>query len=83
MVPIGIRGFAALLLSVQLFGDVTMGAKRWLDLGIVTVQPSEFIRLGMILARTFLPINPSRCCIAFSKSFCACADHSGAGYADY
>jgi rod shape determining protein RodA len=37
-------------LSVQLFGDVTMGAKRWLDLGIVTVQPSEFIRLGMILA---------------------------------
>ena len=39
-----------MLLSVQLFGDVTMGAKRWLDLGIVTVQPSEFIRLGMILA---------------------------------
>ena len=39
-----------LLLSVQLFGDVTMGAKRWIDLGIVTVQPSEFIRLGVILA---------------------------------
>jgi rod shape determining protein RodA len=43
-------GVLLLLLSVQLFGDVTMGAKRWLDLGIVTVQPSEFIRLGMILA---------------------------------
>lgn len=43
-------GLLLLLLSVQLFGDVTMGAKRWLDLGIVTVQPSEFIRLGMILA---------------------------------
>ena len=39
-----------LLLSVQLFGDVTMGAKRWIDLGIVTMQPSEFIRLGVILA---------------------------------
>ena len=39
-----------LLLSVQLFGDVTMGAKRWINLGIVTVQPSEFIRLGVILA---------------------------------
>ncbi|MAK11120.1 MAG: rod shape-determining protein RodA [Rhizobiales bacterium TMED83] len=43
-------GLLLLLLSVQLFGDVTMGAKRWLDLGIVTLQPSEFIRLGMILA---------------------------------
>ena len=43
-------GLLLLLLSVQLFGAVTMGAKRWLDLGIVTVQPSEFIRLGMILA---------------------------------
>ena len=43
-------GLLLLLVSVQLFGDVTMGAKRWLDLGIVTVQPSEFIRLGMILA---------------------------------
>ena len=43
-------GLLLLLFGVQLFGDVTMGAKRWLDLGIVTVQPSEFIRLGMVLA---------------------------------
>src|SRR3546814_5131362 len=27
-----------------------MGATRWLDLGIVSVQPSEMMKLGLILA---------------------------------
>lgn len=35
----------ALLLLVLLFGLTSNGAKRWLNLGIFTVQPSEFFKL--------------------------------------
>jgi rod shape determining protein RodA len=38
-----------LLIGVELFGLQSMGAQRWLDLGVMRVQPSEFIRLGLIL----------------------------------
>ena len=45
--------FAALLvllIGVEFFGERSMGAQRWLDLGIVRLQPSEFMRVGLILA---------------------------------
>ena len=35
------------LLSVEFFGDQMMGAKRWLDLGLVTIQPSEPMRVAI------------------------------------
>ncbi|MEC9179249.1 MAG: FtsW/RodA/SpoVE family cell cycle protein, partial [Pseudomonadota bacterium] len=38
------------LLSVEFLGDQMMGAKRWLDLGLVTIQPSEPMRVGLMLA---------------------------------
>ena len=38
------------LLGVEFLGDTQMGAKRWLDLGVVTVQPSEPMRIALILA---------------------------------
>jgi len=39
-----------MLVGVELFGTKTMGAQRWLDLGLFRVQPSEFMRLALVLA---------------------------------
>ena len=36
-----------LLLGVFLFGEISHGARRWLDLGIITIQPSELMRIAM------------------------------------
>jgi rod shape determining protein RodA len=56
-------GFALLLLvAVELFGATRMGATRWLDLGPVSLQPSEFMKLGIILAlaRYYHGLDPRR-----------------------
>ena len=39
-----------LLAAVAVFGNSGMGAQRWLDLGFVTLQPSEFMRFAVIMA---------------------------------
>lgn len=39
-----------LLIAVALFGIVSNGSRRWLSLGFVTIQPAEFVKLGVILA---------------------------------
>jgi rod shape determining protein RodA len=43
-------------------GDVGMGAQRWLNLGPVRMQPSEFMKLGlaMALARYFSRVYPEK-----------------------
>ncbi len=38
-----------LLVAVALFGDVSKGARRWLDLGFMRVQPSELMKIAMPL----------------------------------
>jgi rod shape determining protein RodA len=38
-----------LLVLVNLFGEVQNGSRRWLDLGPVHLQPSEFMKLGVVL----------------------------------
>jgi rod shape determining protein RodA len=40
----------ALLFVVMFVGDITMGAQRWLDLGVVRFQPSEMMKLAVPLA---------------------------------
>jgi len=40
---------AGLLLAVLLFGDEAKGAKRWIDLGFTTFQPSEIVKFLMIV----------------------------------
>ncbi len=40
----------ALLLIVEIKGHIGMGAQRWINLGFINLQPSELIKLGMILA---------------------------------
>ncbi|MBA4795632.1 MAG: rod shape-determining protein RodA [Phenylobacterium sp.] len=39
-----------LLVAVELVGDVRMGAQRWLDLGFMSFQPSEIMKVGIVLA---------------------------------
>ena len=38
-----------LLIAVEFFGSAGMGAKRWIDLGIITLQPSELMKIVIIL----------------------------------
>ena len=47
--PTYITGLA-LLVGVALFGDVRNGARRWLSIGITTIQPSEVMKIGVPLA---------------------------------
>ncbi len=39
-----------LLIAVEVMGDVRMGAQRWLSLGPFSFQPSEIMKLGIVLA---------------------------------
>ena len=44
-----------LLVMVELFGDISKGAQRWLNLGVVRIQPSELFKVVMPLTvATFL-----------------------------
>jgi len=50
-------GAAVLLIGVEIVGTLSKGAQRWIDLGIVQLQPSEVMKIGLILllARYFHP----------------------------
>ncbi len=59
MVPIwfwrNIAGLAyaislALLIAVELFGTIGMGAQRWIDLGFMRLQPSELMKITLVMA---------------------------------
>ncbi len=39
-----------MLLGVELLGAISGGSQRWLDLGIIRLQPSELMKLAIILA---------------------------------
>ena len=47
-VPVYIVG-VLLLIAVALFGDVSKGARRWLNLGFMRAQPSELMKIAMPL----------------------------------
>ena len=41
--------FFILLLGVKYFGLTSSGSKRWLDLYFMNLQPSELMKVGLIL----------------------------------
>ncbi len=47
-VPVYVLG-VLLLVAVALFGDVSKGARRWLNLGFMRTQPSELMKIAMPL----------------------------------
>ncbi len=47
--PIYMAGLG-LLLVVEIMGHVGMGAQRWIDLGFMKLQPSELMKIAVVLA---------------------------------
>ena len=47
--PVYVLGFL-LLIAVELFGHNALGATRWLKLGPLQIQPSEIMKIGVVLA---------------------------------
>jgi len=43
-------GALLLLVGVELFGATAMGAQRWLDIGPIRIQPSELMKIALVLA---------------------------------
>jgi rod shape determining protein RodA len=40
----------ALLVAVDVMGTIGMGARRWIDLGLFQLQPSEVMKIALVLA---------------------------------
>lgn len=61
MAPFAYVSGVLLLLAVTIFGDISMGAQRWLQIGSFRFQPSEVMKLAMpitiaaYLGQGFLP----------------------------
>ncbi len=43
-------GALAGLVAVEIMGHVSMGAQRWIDLGVFQLQPSEMMKIALVLA---------------------------------
>jgi hypothetical protein len=46
----GLRRGLLLLVAVEAVGDVSLGAQRWLAIGPLRFQPSEIMKIGVVLA---------------------------------
>ncbi len=47
-VPVYVIGML-MLIAVALFGEISHGARRWLNIGVATMQPSELMKIGVPL----------------------------------
>lgn len=50
-----------MLLAVEIVGQMGMGAQRWINLGVIVLQPSELMKIALVLAlaRYFHNLTPS------------------------
>ena len=57
---VGYFGALALLVLVELMGEIGMGAQRWIDVGVIQLQPSEVMKVAVVvaLARYFHGVTP-------------------------
>ena len=39
-----------LLIAVEVMGEIGMGARRWVNLGLFQLQPSEMMKIALVLA---------------------------------
>ncbi|MXQ09534.1 rod shape-determining protein RodA [Alphaproteobacteria bacterium GH1-50] len=49
MAGLAYLGSLLLLVAVELFGTVGMGAQRWIDLGFMRLQPSEVMKISLVM----------------------------------
>ncbi|WP_019954862.1 rod shape-determining protein RodA [Yoonia vestfoldensis] len=49
MAFVAFGGSVLLLLGVEFFGEVRMGAQRWIDLGFMRLQPSELTKITLVM----------------------------------
>lgn len=49
MAGLAYGGTLLLLLAVEFFGEVGMGAQRWIDIGPLRLQPSELMKVTMVM----------------------------------
>jgi rod shape determining protein RodA len=50
LAPLAYLGSFALLVLVELVGEVGMGAQRWIEIGPLTLQPSELMKIALVWA---------------------------------
>ncbi len=49
MAPLAYIGGLGLLVLVEVMGTVGMGAQRWIDLGFILLQPSEVMKVALVM----------------------------------
>ena len=47
---LGYFAVLALLVAVEVAGSMGMGAQRWIDLKVIQLQPSEIMKVALVLA---------------------------------
>lgn len=62
MAPVAYVAALALLFIVDMFGMIGMGAQRWIDLGFIILQPSELMKIAlvMMLAAYYAWLDPAK-----------------------
>lgn len=58
------------LVIVELLGSIRLGAQRWIDLGLFTLQPSEPMKISLILALARYYVNLTPLEVNEAKNHC-------------